>query len=95
MHDNIHYKDNDDDFLNHLKKRVGEIGVSYIKQSNKLMDVIDDIYYDNKDDCIYITIKDLVKSLPKKSYDKLMGNLFNELKIYDSNFVTKTKYKII
>jgi hypothetical protein len=95
MHDNLHYKDNDDDFLNHLKKRVGEIGVSYIKESNKLMDVIDDIYYDYKDDCIYITIKDLVKSLPKNSYDKLMGNLFNELKVYDSNFVTKTKYKII
>jgi hypothetical protein len=66
-----------------------------IKESNKLMDVIDDIYYDNKDDCIYITIKDLVKSLPKNSYDKLMDNLFNELKVYDSNFVTKTKYKII
>jgi hypothetical protein len=95
MHDNMHYKDNDDDFLNHLKKRVGEIGVSYIKESNKLMDVIDDIYYDCKDDCIYITIKDLVKALPKNSYDKLMDNLFNELKVYDSNFTTKTNYKII
>jgi hypothetical protein len=95
MHDNIHYKDNDDDFLNHLKKRVGEIGVSYIKQSNKFMDVIDNIYYEYKDDCIYITIKDSVKLLSKNSYDKLMGNLFNELKVYDSNFVTKTNYKII
>ena len=66
-----------------------------IKESNKLMDVIDDIYYDYKDDCIYITIKDLVKLLPKNSYDKLMDNLFNELKVYDSNFVTKTNYKII
>ena len=90
----MHDKDNDS-FLNLLKKRVGEIGVSYIKESNKFMDVIDDIYYDNKDDCIYITIKDLVKSLPKNSYDKLMDNLFNELKIYDSNFVTKTNYIII
>ena len=95
MHDNLHYKGNDVDFLNHLKKRVGEIGVIKIKESNKFMDVIDDIYYDNKDDCIYITIKDLVKSLPKNSYDKLMDNLFNELKVYDSNFVTKTNYKII
>ena len=92
----MHYKGHDNDgFLELLKKRVGEIGVSKIKESNKLMDVIDDIYYDYKDDCIYITIKDLVKSLPKNSYDKLMGNLFNELKVYDSNFVTKTKYKII
>ena len=91
----MHYKDNDDDFLNHLKKRVGEIGVSKIKESNKFMDVIDNIYYEYKDDCIYITIKDSVKLLSKNSYDKLMGNLFNELKVYDSNFVTKTNYKII
>lgn len=78
-----------------LKKNVGEIKASYIKESNKFMGVIDNTYYDDKDDSICIVIKDSVKLLPKNSYDRLMDNFSNQLELIKLDYESKTNYKII
>lgn len=82
-------------FSRFLKKNVGEIKAFSIKESNKFMGIIDNTYYDDKDDSICIVIKDSVKSLPKNSYDKLMDNLSNQLELIKLEYESKTYYKII